>query len=231
MKIFKGAGIVYEDNHIIVVNKPAGMLSQGDKTGDSSIIDILKEYIKIEYNKPGNVFLGSVHRLDRPVSGLMVFARTSKALTRLTQAMKERKIHKRYYAIVEGTITKSKGKLIHFLDKDRRKNIVRAYSKERNNTKRAELNYEVKAIVDGYSLVDVQLLTGRPHQIRVQLVTEFFPIAGDIKYGSEHRDFNKDICLHSYKLEFVHPVRKNKMVFTLLPDAGKCIWAKFEKFF
>ena len=231
MERYGNVDILYEDNHILVVNKPAGMLSQGDKTGDDSILDVLKAYIKEKYHKPGNVFLGSVHRLDRPVSGVMVFARTSKALTRLTKALKERKIKKRYYAIVEGVVKDTEGKLVHHLLKDKGNNTVKAFAREGKNTKEAALNYKVKGVAGGFTLLDIDLITGRPHQIRVQLAAALFPIAGDVKYGSKHRFADKNICLHSYNLSFMHPVRKEEMNFVYYPGASRCIWERFKKFF
>jgi len=228
---YKGVRILFEDNHIIVVGKPIGLLSQKDKTGDDSIIEILKEYIKIKYNKPGNVFLGSVHRLDRPTSGVMVFARTSKALSRLTIALKEKAFSKKYYAILEGKVGESSGKLVHYLLKNTRSNVVNAYKKEVKGSKKSILEYNNMAVIDGFSLLDIHLLTGRSHQIRAQLSTEFYPIYGDKKYGGNKGVKDRKICLHCYSLSFIHPVKKEPMSFNLRPDKGNCIWNVFNKNF
>ena len=228
-RINNDINILYEDNHIIVVNKPAGILSQKDKTGDDSIIEILKDYIKKKYNKPGNVFLGSVHRLDRPTSGIMVFARTSKALTRLTVSIRHKEFDKKYYAILEGKMSVKSGRLIHYLIKDSKKNIVKAYNDIVANSKKAELEFSLLSIINNFSLVDIHLISGRSHQIRSQFRKKFFPVVGDFKYGSRVKIPDRSICLHSYSLSFVHPVRKERMSFRSLPDFDKCFWEKFVK--
>ncbi len=227
---YKGISILYDDNHILVVNKPNGLLSQKDNTGDDSIIEILKEFIKEKYNKPGNVFLGSVHRLDRPTSGVMVFAKTSKALTRLTVALKNKEFDKRYFAIVEGKIREFEGRLTHFLIKNTRKNTVSAFAQPKNGAKKAVLAYKLLSIYGEYSLLDINILTGRPHQIRVQLREELSPIYGDIKYGAKFRKGDKNICLHCHSLSFEHPIKKERMTFNALPDFNNCIWNYFIKY-
>ena len=219
--------VLYEDNHIIVVNKPAGLLSQKDKTGDDSIIEKIKGYIKAKYNKPGNVFLGSVHRLDRPTAGVMVFAKTSKAHSRLNKTLKSGGFHKKYYTILEGMIQEGSGELIHYLIKNNRKNIVKAYKKKVAGSKKAILQYKIIGIVNGFTLVDINLLTGRSHQIRSQFSKDFFPIVGDIKYGSKLILEDKSICLHSYSLGFEHPVKKEFVHFTTLPDFRNPYWKLF----
>ena len=228
-KLKNNVGLIYEDNHILVVNKPASVLSQKDKTNDDSIIEIIKDYIKKEYNKPGNVFLGSVHRLDRPTSGVMVFAKTSKALTRLTVSMKAKEFDKKYYAILDGKMNVESGRLVHYLVKDNRQNTVKAYPKPVKNGKKAELEYNVIGVVENFSLVDIHLITGRSHQIRAQFSKAFYPIAGDYKYGSRTKVNDRSICLHCHSLSFIHPVKKEKMNFTALPDFNNCIWKKFIK--
>ncbi len=219
--------IIYEDNHIIVVEKPPGVLSQKDKTGDASLIQIIKDYIKVKYNKPGNVFLGSVHRLDRPTGGVMVFAKTSKALTRLNNTMKSDGFNKKYYAIVEGVIEQGGGELVHYLVKNTQKNIVSAYKKEQPGSKKAILKFNTIGILNGLTLVDIDLKTGRSHQIRTQLREEFYPIVGDKKYGSKTVLKDKSICLHSYNLSFIHPVKKELMSFNAFPDFNNQYWKIF----
>lgn len=203
--------ILYEDNHLIAVNKKAGWLVQGDKTGDISLVDALKTYIKEAYNKPGEVFLGSIHRLDRPVTGLVIFARTSKALERMNLLFSSRDIQKNYLAMVEGRATNSSGKLEHYLLKDSKTNTVRAYNTTGKYPKEAKLsilNYEVKDVFDKRSLLAVHPLTGRSHQIRVQLSSMRCPILGDLKYGASKALPDMSIALHSSSLEFIHPVKK-----------------------
>jgi 23S rRNA pseudouridine1911/1915/1917 synthase len=210
--------IVYEDNHIIIVNKESGEIVQGDKTGDRPLSETVKDYIKEKYQKPGAVFLGVVHRLDRPVSGLVVFARTSKALTRLNKMFAEKdEIKKTYWAIVEkGQGARSKGQedsdewmtLEHWLVRNEKQNKSYAYDHEVPNSKKAILKYRVLAEGDNYNLVEVQLLTGRHHQIRCQLATIGRPIKGDLKYGAKRSNPDGSISLQSHRIEFTHPVSK-----------------------
>lgn len=227
----KGVEIIFEDNHLLVVNKPSGILSQKDKTGDDSIIEILKQYIKIKYHKPGEVFLGSVHRLDRPTSGVMVFARTSKALSRLTISLKNKEFNKKYLAVLEGFVSDSKGRLEHYLLKDQRLNIVKSYKNVIPGSKKAELEFKVINRKNDLSLLEIKLLTGRPHQIRTQFSKEYFPILGDIKYGSKKNFRNRNFYLHSYSLEFPHPTKKEILIFNHLPNFNDFIWKLFKENF
>jgi 23S rRNA pseudouridine1911/1915/1917 synthase len=228
--VFKNVAIIFEDNHIIVVNKPNGLLSQRDVTGDDSIIEVLKEYIKITYSKPGNVFLGSVHRLDRPASGVMVFAKTSKALSRLTESMRLKLFKKEYLVVIDGKVEEKEGKLTHYLVKDEKLNIVRSYSKNTGDGKLSSLIFKFLANYGNKTLLHIDLLTGRSHQIRSQLSHEFFPVTGDFKYGSGFKGKNHKIYLHCYKMMFPHPVTKSSLEFSFKPDMDDPMWAVFEKF-
>ncbi|MEA1987369.1 MAG: RNA pseudouridine synthase [Candidatus Marinimicrobia bacterium] len=198
--------IIYEDNHLLVVNKPAGLLVQGDKTGDITLLEIAKQYIKEKYNKPGNVYLGLVHRLDRPASGVIVFARTSKSASRLSKQFREKTIDKKYVALVEGKIPET-GTL-----KD---NILRngVTSKINQNGKPSELRYKLIEYKNNISKIKIDLITGRHHQIRVQFANHGNPILGDFRYGSKIKFGDRAIALHSYSLAINHPVKKERMVF------------------
>ncbi len=198
--------VVYEDNHIIIVNKQSGEIVQGDKTGDRPLSDLVKDYIKEKYQKPGEVFLGVVHRLDRPVSGLVVFARTSKALTRLNKMFAEGQVHKTYWALVQNCPKEHDGTLEHWLVRNEKQNKSYAYDRERPNAKKAILKYKVIGRTDNYTLVEVQLMTGRHHQIRCQLSTMGCPIKGDLKYGAKRSNPDGSISLQSHRVEFEHPV-------------------------
>jgi 23S rRNA pseudouridine1911/1915/1917 synthase len=204
--------VLKEDNHLLVVNKPPGLLVQGDETGDIPLVELVKGYIKEKYKKPGAVFLGVVHRLDRPVSGVVVFARTSKALARMNELFRSRRTSKHYWAITDGKPTSPEGTLVHWLVKDAGLNKTTAYPKEKAGALRAELSYAVKAVKGGYRLLEVIPITGRPHQIRVQLASIGCPIIGDIKYGSGVQTGDGSIGLHARRLEFVHPVKKEAVV-------------------
>ena len=222
--------VVYEDNHIIIVNKQSGEIVQGDKTGDRPLSDIVKDYIKEKYQKPGAVFLGVVHRLDRPVSGLVVFARTSKALTRLNKMFAESEVHKTYWAIVKNTPHEPEGTLIHWLVRNEKQNKSYAYDHERPNAKKAILKYRVIGHSANYSLLEVQLMTGRHHQIRCQLAAMGCPIKGDLKYGAPRSNPDGSISLLSRKVEFIHPVSKERItVEAPLPDDP--LWQAFAIFF
>lgn len=206
--------IIYEDNHLIAVNKLPSWLVQGDKTGDESLIDAIKKYIKVKYGKPGEVFLGSIHRLDRPVSGLVIFARTSKALERMNALFSGRDIIKTYFAITEGMPPQSAGTLEHYLLKDGKTNTVKAFSQGMRipaGAKPARLDYVLANRVDNVSLLRINPLTGRSHQIRVQLASMRCPILGDIKYGAKKALQDQSIALHSFSLEFIHPVLKSQI--------------------
>ncbi len=220
--------IVYEDNHIIVVNKLPGELVQGDKTGDETLADKVKAYLKVKYNKPGNVFLGIVHRLDRPVSGLVIYAKTSKALTRLNKMIKEGKIRKTYWAIVERMPPKNEDVLVNFLKKNERQNKSYVVEQSTKGAKEAKLKYKWLGKSNNYHLLEVELFTGRHHQIRVQLSHIGCVIKGDLKYGAKRSNPDGGIDLIAYRLEFVHPVKKEKIVLrALLPDNK--LWSYFGR--
>ena len=204
--------VIYEDNHILVVNKTAGLLVQGDQTGDKSLVDIAKLYIKNKYQKPGDVFLGLVHRLDRPTSGVIVLARTSKALKRLNKQFKDRVPKKIYRAIVSGT-PKSSAKLEHYLKKNSSQNKSFHYNEITPNTKHAILHYRHVESLKSYHVLEVELETGRHHQIRAQLAAVGLHIKGDLKYGSKRTNPNGSIHLHARSLLFVHPTKKEEMKF------------------
>lgn len=200
--------VVYEDNHIIIVNKQSGEIVQGDKTGDTPLSDIVKQYIKEKYNKPGNVFLGVVHRLDRPVSGLVVFAKTSKALSRLNEMFRTGDVHKTYWAIVKKNDIALEATLTDWLTRNERQNKSYAHNREVPGAKKAVLSYKVRSMSDNYMLLEVRLMTGRHHQIRCQLAHMGCPIKGDLKYGSPRSNPDGSISLMSRRVEFVHPVSK-----------------------
>ncbi len=205
--------VIYEDNHLLVVNKPAGLLVQGDSTGDKPLVEFGKDYIKSKYKKPGKVFLGVVHRLDRPVSGLVVLARTSKALERMNEIFKNRKVQKTYWAVVRRKPGETKGRLVHYLLKDGSRNTVKAFDKPVEEAKMAELTYRLLGKLNEHYLLEVNPITGRPHQIRVQLSRMGCPIRGDVKYGFPKPNTDSSINLHARKIHFVHPVRKEPMTF------------------
>ena len=219
--------VVYEDNHIIIVNKKSGEIVQGDKTGDRPLSDIVKDYIKEKYAKPGAVFLGVVHRLDRPVSGLVVFARTSKALSRLNKMFAEGEVHKTYWAITKNAPRDSEGTLTHWLVRNEKQNKSYAYDQEKPNAKKAILKYRVLSHSDNYSLIEVNLMTGRHHQIRCQLAAMGCPIKGDLKYGAPRSNSDGSISLLSRRVEFVHPVSKETIIAEApLPDDK--LWKAFK---
>lgn len=200
--------VLYEDNHIIIVNKRAGDIVQGDKTGDKPLSNVVKEYIKDKYNKPGEVFLGVVHRLDRPTTGIVAFARTSKALTRLNELFKNRDTKKTYRAIVKNRPPKDTGMLIHYLLRNEKNNTSKAHSKEVPNSKLAGLDYTIITELSNYYALEINLHTGRHHQIRAQLAAIGCPIKGDLKYGAGRSNPDGSISLHAYRLVFTHPVSK-----------------------
>lgn len=219
--------VIFEDNHLIAINKRAGVLVQGDVTGDIPLSELVKNYIKEKYSKPGAVFLGVVHRLDRPVSGAVVFARTSKSLERMNELFRNRETKKIYNAIVYGKPSKSSDTLVHWLVKDESKNKTTAYKKEHPEGLRSELSYEVISNYGGYSLLEVRPVTGRPHQIRVQLSSMGCPIVGDVKYGAESPNDDGSICLHASRLQFIHPVRKEEITITA-PFPSNHLWDNFR---
>ena len=206
--------VIYLDNHLLVLNKPAGTLTQGDATGDLDLLTLAKGYIKQKFDKPGNVFLGLVHRLDRPVSGAMVFARTSKAASRLARQFKVRSVDKTYLAMVEGTVTGG-GELVDYVWKDHRR--VRIVQKNHPKGLRAELSYRPLATDRHSTLVEVKLATGRPHQIRVQLANQGHAIVGDFKYGAKTELDGRNLALHSFRLSIDHPTKGERMTWRVLP--------------
>jgi 23S rRNA pseudouridine1911/1915/1917 synthase len=207
----KNLQVIYEDNHIIVVNKRAGDIVQGDKTGDKPLSEVVKEYIKEKYVKPGNVYLGVVHRLDRPTTGIVLFARTSKALPRLNKLFAEKKAKKTYWALVKNKPPKSQDTLIHWLRKNPKNNKSTAFPKEVNGSKKAILHYKVIKTLDNFYLLEIDLETGRHHQIRTQLASIGCPIKGDLKYGYDRSNKDASISLHSRRLHFIHPVNKDEI--------------------
>ena len=215
--------ILYEDNHIIVVSKTSGEIVQGDKTGDKTLCDSVKEYIKEKYAKPGNVFLGIAHRLDRPVSGIVIFAKTSKALSRLNNMFRDGEVHKLYWAITQNMPQKEEDTLIHWIVRNEKQNKSYAYDREKPGSKKAMLHYKVISSTDNYTLLAVNLMTGRHHQIRCQLSAIGCPIKGDLKYGSRRSNNDGSISLHARKVEFVHPVSKQPMCIEApVPDDRLC---------
>ena len=218
--------ILFEDNHLIIVNKESSEIVQGDKTGDITMIDTVKAYIKEVYHKPGDVFLGTVHRLDRPVSGAVIFARTSKALSRMNELIKNRDIQKTYWAVVKNRPEKLDDTLVHYLIKDEKKNKSAAHHKEKKGSKRAELSYHYLDSSKDYHLLEVQLKTGRHHQIRVQLAKIGSQIKGDLKYGSPRSNKDGSIHLHARRLEFIHPVSKEKLCI-IAPPPNEPLWQFF----
>ena len=215
--------VLHEDNHIIVVNKRAGDIVQGDKTGDKPLSDVVKEYIKEKHNKPGNVFLGTVHRLDRPTSGIVIYARTSKALERLNKMLRDKTIKKTYWAIVQQQPKKAADTLTNYLKKNPKNNKSTAYNKEVNGSKKATLHYTTLKKLDNYSLLEVDLETGRHHQIRVQLSNIGAIIKGDLKYGAKRSNKDGSIHLHARKIEFTHPVSKELIKITA-PTPSDPVW-------
>lgn len=230
--------VLYEDNHIIIVNKAAGEIVQGDKTGDSTLADAVKAYIKEKYAKPGEVFLGIVHRLDRPVSGVVVYARTSKALSRLNEMFRLGKVHKTYYAITPNIPLARSGQpqlsigsptnLVHFLTRNERQNKAYAHLHEVPGSKRASLDATILKVGDNTQLLEVNLHTGRHHQIRCQLATIGYPIRGDLKYGAPRSNPDGSICLHARHIEFVHPVSKQLISVTAPYPQQLNVWRAFE---
>lgn len=223
------ADVLFEDNHLIAINKQAGDIVQVDDTGDEPLDEKVKRYIAQKYHKPNGAFLGVVHRLDRPVSGVILFAKTSKALDRINQMFKNREMKKTYWTVVRKRPEITEGNLVHWLVKNPQKNITKAYDQEVPGSQRAELNYKLIGELDGYYLIEVDPITGRPHQIRVQLSTLNCPIVGDNKYGYPRGSLKKSICLHALKLRFIHPVKKELIeIAAPLPKDG--FWERFAIF-
>ena len=226
---FKTDDILYEDNHLLVVNKMAGQLVQADLTGDLALEDEIKAFIKIRDNKPGNVFLGVVHRIDRPVSGVILFAKSKKALVRMNEMMKKRELEKHYWAITENRPAELEALVIHHLVRDGKTNKSYVVSSPRGESKEARLRYKVLNISDRYTLVDVELLTGRHHQIRCQLSKIGCPIRGDLKYGAKRSLPDGSISLHSRSLTFIHPVRNESMTIVAPVPKDDNLWRFFEQ--
>lgn len=215
--------VLFEDNHIIIVNKRSGDITQGDKTGDQPLSDVVKAYVKEKYNKPGEVFIGTVHRLDRPTSGIVIFARTSKALTRLNKMLRDKIIDKTYWALVKNAPNKASDTLTNFLKKDTKKNKSFVYKKEIEGSKKATLHYTVLKKLENYSLLEIDLETGRHHQIRTQLSHIGSVIKGDLKYGASRSNKDGSISLHARKIKFIHPVSKEEIAITA-PTPKDVIW-------
>ena len=219
--------VVYEDNHLIIVDKSSSEIVQGDKTGDKPLAEMVKEYIKQKYHKPGNVFLGVVHRLDRPVSGLVVFARTGKALARLNEMFRTKEVHKTYWAIVGNCPPAEEGELVHWLVRNEKQNKSYAYDKEKPRAKKAILDYKLIGRSERYFLLEIDLKTGRHHQIRCQLAKMGCPIKGDLKYGAPRSNPDGSICLHARRVRFVHPVSKQEIdVEAPVPEGN--LWHSFQ---
>lgn len=215
--------VLYEDNHIIVVNKRPGDIVQGDKTGDVPLSEIVKQYVKKKYHKPGKVFLGVVHRIDRPTSGVVVFARTSKALSRLNELFSQKLAKKTYWAIVKNKPNNEQGTLEHWLLRNTKQNKSYAHIKEVPNSKKATLDYQILKKLNNYYLLEIDLKTGRHHQIRAQLAAINCPIKGDLKYGFDRSNKNGSIHLHARSIEFLHPVGK-KPISLIAPTIEDTIW-------
>ncbi len=226
----KDLKIIYEDNHFIAINKPAGVLVQGDETGDKPLSEIVKQYIKQKYDKPGEVFIGVVHRIDRPVSGVVIFARTTKGLTRLNEMFQNREVEKEYWAITDERPDPLSGHLTHYLFKDKTKNITKAYQSQNRNksAKQSDLDYELLSSLGKHHLLQVKPSTGRPHQIRVQLSRINCSIRGDVKYGANEPNKDASIHLHSRMLSFIHPVQKTPVQIIANPPAKDQIWTLFS---
>jgi len=223
-----GIDLVYEDNHLIVVNKKPSQIVQGDKTGDTPLTDLIKSYLKEKYNKPGNVYLGLVHRIDRPTSGLVVFAKTDKAGKRLTQLFKNRELKKIYWAVVQNRPPEEVATLENYIRKNEQKNKSYVVSEKTSGAKRAELKYRYVLSSDRYHLLEVELLTGRHHQIRCQLAHVNCPIKGDVKYGFDRPNKDLSIHLHARSIEFIHPVKKEALHLTAPPPKDP-VWNYFAE--
>jgi len=218
--------ILYEDNHLLLVNKLPSEIVQGDKTGDEPLGELLKTYLKVKYNKPGNVFMGVIHRLDRPVSGVVVFAKTSKALSRLNQMVKERAFRKTYWAVVKNKPPQAEATLVHHLVRNERKNKTFVHNKPVSGSKEAVLDYRFVASGERYHLLEIDLKTGRHHQIRAQLAAIGCPIKGDLKYGFPRSNPDASISLHALKVAFVHPVKKEPLEI-IAPPPDEPLWNYF----
>ena len=221
--------VVYEDNHVIIVHKESGEIVQGDKTGDKPLSETVKDYIRDKYHKPGNVFLGVVHRLDRPVAGLVVFARTSKALSRLNDMFRNGEVHKTYWAITKNKPAEDEGTLVNWIVRNEKQNKSYAYNHQVPTSKKSILHYKVINQTDHYTLLEVNLMTGRHHQIRCQLSNMDCPIKGDLKYGAPRSNPDGGICLLSHRVEFIHPVSK-ELIKVESPLPNDNLWQAIGRF-
>jgi len=220
--------IIFEDNHIMVINKKAGQLVQGDKTGDLSLLELIKEFIKKRDGKPGNVFLGLAHRIDRPTSGLVIYAKTSKALSRLTVMVKDREVKKTYWALVAKEMIPKSQRLVHYLQKNEKTNKATVFVKPTDGAKESILTYTVIKTLDNYQLLEIDLETGRHHQIRAQLSKIGVPIKGDLKYGAPRSNPDGGISLHARELQFIHPVTKEKIEIIAPVPQNDAVWKACE---
>ena len=221
--------VLFEDNHLLAVSKPSGMLTQGDRTRDKPLNELAKEFLKEKYKKPGDVYLGVPHRIDRPTSGLVLLAKTSKALVRLNKMFQEKQIQKTYWAVVKNKPQNSEGTLVHFLVRNPEKNKSTAHDNEVKGSKRAELSYRVKLSLDNYHLLEVSPKTGRHHQIRSQLSAIGSPIKGDVKYGFDRTNSDASIHLHARSIEFIHPVSKEKQKISAPAPKSDAVWKACSK--
>lgn len=228
-EIIEPSQILFEDNHLIVINKKSSEIVQGDKTGDLPLSEKVKNYIKQRDNKPGNVFCGVCHRLDRPVSGIVIFAKTSKALSRMNELFRDKTIQKTYWAVVKNKPPQQTQRLTHYLIKNEQTNKSKAYNEEKKGSLKAELAYTIIASSTNYHLLEINLFTGRHHQIRAQLSAIGCPIKGDLKYGFDRSNSDASIHLHSYKAEFIHPVKQEKIVITCKPNTNDTVWNALVK--
>jgi 23S rRNA pseudouridine1911/1915/1917 synthase len=220
--------VLYEDNHLLIYNKKSSEIVQGDKTGDVPLTEKLKEYLKIKYQKPGNVYLGLVHRIDRPVSGCVIFAKTDKALSRMNKLIQERKITKIYWAVVKNKPPKESDTLQHYLLKNEKQNKSYSVKKDMKGALKAELSYTIISSSDNYYLLEIELHTGRHHQIRAQLAEMGSPVKGDLKYGYPRSNPDASIHLHARKVEFIHPV-KNEKITVIAPTPEESLWNYFTR--
>ncbi len=221
---FKPSQILYEDNHLIILNKKSGQIVQGDKSETPPLLEDVKRYIKKKENKPGNVYLGAPHRIDRPTSGIVIFAKTSKALSRMTALFKTRAIEKKYWAMVRNPLSPQEKKLVHYLHKNERNNKTTTFPKPTKDAKEAVLEYRTLETLDYYSLIEVQLETGRHHQIRAQMSFHGNPIKGDVKYGDLRGNKDRSIALHARSIAFIHPVSKKEIAINAPINSSERIW-------
>lgn len=228
-ELIESSQIIYEDNHLIIINKKSSEIVQGDKTGDTPLSEKVKNYIKQRDNKPGNVFCGVVHRLDRPVSGIVIFAKTSKALSRMNELFRDKNIEKTYWAVVKNKPPKQSDRLVHYLIKNEKTNTSKAFPTDISGALKAELTYTLIASISNYHLLEINLHTGRHHQIRAQLSAIGCPIKGDLKYGFDRSNQTPFIHLHSYKTEFIHPIKQEPLSITCKPRTDDTVWNELVK--